>query len=63
MNLQKLMLIALLGAAVSATTMPTIDKVIGFGHTQPLSPQTTTPKATTTIKAKIWAKTDNKDLN
>jgi hypothetical protein len=33
MNLQKLMLIALLGAAISATTMPTIDKVIGFGHT------------------------------
>jgi hypothetical protein len=33
MNLQKLMLIALLAAAVSATTMPTLGKVIGFGHT------------------------------
>jgi hypothetical protein len=33
MNLQKMMLIALLAAAVSATTMPTLGKVIGFGHT------------------------------
>jgi hypothetical protein len=33
MNLQKLLLIALLAAAVSATTMPTIGKVLGFGHT------------------------------
>jgi hypothetical protein len=32
MNLQKLFLIALLGAAVSATTVPTLSKVIGFGH-------------------------------
>jgi hypothetical protein len=33
MNFQKMMLIALLAAAVSATTMPTLGKVIGFGHT------------------------------
>ena len=33
MNLLKLLLIALLGAAVSATTMPTMGKVLGFGHT------------------------------
>ena len=33
MNLQKLLLIALLAAAVSATTMPTLGKVLGFGHT------------------------------
>jgi hypothetical protein len=32
MNLQKMLLIALLAAAVSATTMPTLGKVIGFGH-------------------------------
>jgi hypothetical protein len=32
MNIQKMLLIALLGAAVSATTMPTLGKVIGFGH-------------------------------
>jgi len=30
--MQKLLLIALLAAAVSATTMPTIGKVLGFGH-------------------------------
>ena len=29
MNLLKLLLIALLGAAVSATTMPTMGKVLG----------------------------------
>jgi hypothetical protein len=33
MNLQKMLLIALLVSAVSATTMPTLAKVIGFGHT------------------------------
>jgi hypothetical protein len=32
MNIQKLLLIALLAAAVSATTMPTLGKVLGFGH-------------------------------
>jgi hypothetical protein len=32
MNLQKMMLIALLAAAVSATTAPTLGKVLGFGH-------------------------------
>jgi hypothetical protein len=32
MNLQKMFLIALLGAAVSATSVPTLSKVIGFGH-------------------------------
>jgi hypothetical protein len=33
MSLQKMMLIALLAAAVSATTMPTLGMVLGFGHT------------------------------
>jgi hypothetical protein len=33
MNLHKMMLIALLAAATSATTMPTLGKVLGFGHT------------------------------
>jgi hypothetical protein len=33
MNLQKLLMLALLAAAVSATTAPTIGKVLGFGHT------------------------------
>ena len=32
MNVQKLMLLALLAAAVSATTAPTLGKVLGFGH-------------------------------
>jgi hypothetical protein len=32
MNLQKLLMLALLAAAVSATTAPTISKVLGFGH-------------------------------
>ena len=32
MNLQKLLFLALLAAAVSATTAPTISKVLGFGH-------------------------------
>jgi hypothetical protein len=34
MNLQKLLMLALLAAAVSATTAPTLGKVLGFGgHT------------------------------
>jgi hypothetical protein len=33
MNLQKMLLIATLAAAVSVTTMPTLGKVLGFGHT------------------------------
>jgi hypothetical protein len=33
MNLQKMLMLALLAAAVSATTLPTLSKVIGFGHT------------------------------
>ena len=32
MNMQKLLLTALLGAAISAMTTPTIGKVLGFGH-------------------------------
>jgi hypothetical protein len=32
MNLQKLLMLALLAAAVSATTAPTLGKVLGFGH-------------------------------
>ena len=33
MNLQKMLMLALLAAAVSATTLPTLSKVIGFGYT------------------------------
>jgi hypothetical protein len=32
MNLQKLLFLALLASAISATTAPTISKVLGFGH-------------------------------
>jgi hypothetical protein len=32
MNLQKLLMLALLAAAVSTSTAPTISKVLGFGH-------------------------------
>jgi hypothetical protein len=32
MNLQKLLMLALLAAAVSTSTAPTISKVLGFGN-------------------------------